>query len=457
MPHLQETKPGPEPEAFAASAGGFRVFVLLWLGQVISTLGSSMTTFAVGVWVYQSTGSATRYALIIFFHVLPGLVAAPLAGALVDRWERRRVLIASDVMAGLSTMILLLLVWQGRLEHWQIYVLVAINSVFSSFQMPAFTASVSLLVPPRHLGRAAGMGQVGEAASRIVSPLLAGVLLVKISLMGILFVDLVTLLLALLTLVVIRIPRPPAAAEDEAQGEARKSLADEAHRGFAYLRDRPGLLSLLLMFTSVNFALGVMQSLLAPLVLTIASADALGLVLSVAAAGLLAGGLLMSVWGGPKRRVRAIFGCVGIQALVLLVAGLKPSVTLLAGSAFIFMLSMGVLTGCSTAFWQSKVAPGIQGRVFAIRRMIAMSSLPLAYLLGGPLAERVFEPLAAAGLLPGASFDGAEPGIRLLFMTLGLLLLLILAVGYSYPRLRRVEEELPDALGAAESAAETAS
>lgn len=447
MSDLEGTKPRPETEPSGISAGGLRAFVLLWLGQVISTLGSSMTTFAVGVWVYESTGSATRYALIVFFHALPGLLAAPVTGTLIDRWERRRVLMASDAVAGLSTVILLLLVWQGRLEPWQIYVLVALNSVFSSVQMPAFTASVSLLVPQRHLGRAAGMSQVGEAASRIVSPLLAGVLLVKISLMGVLFVDLATLLLALCTLFVIRIPRPPAAAEDEARGEGEKSLAEEARRGFAYIRDRPGLFSLLLMFMSVNFALGIMQSLLAPLVLNIASAEALGFVLSVAAAGLLAGGLLMSFWGGPKRRIRAIFGCVGIQALVLLVAGLRPSVTLLAGAAFVFMLSMGILTGSSTAFWQSKVAPGIQGRVFAIRRMIAMSSLPLAYLLGGPLAERVFEPLATSPWWPGANYEGSEPGIRLLFMTLGLLLLVIMAVGYSYPRLRRAEEELPNALG----------
>lgn len=425
-------------------SGGFRTFVCLWLAQVLSTLGSGFTTFGLGVWVYQQTGSATQYALISFFTLLPGLLVAPMAGALVDRLDRRLLLILCDGMSGVSTLALLYLFSTGSLETWHIYTLGAINSTFTSLQMPAFTASVSLLVGPRQLGRAAGMSQVGDAASRILAPLGAGALMAQVSLLGLLVIDLASLVLAILTLAFLKIPNPSSTATEASQTD-RPSLFEDAREGMRYIAERPGMLALLLMVMWVNFALGIVQTLLAPLVLSMASPKALGMVLSVSAVGLLVGGLVMAIWGGPARRIPMVFLCVTIQAIVLWVAGLSASVPMLAACSFGFMLAMAIQASCSTAFWQSKVPPQLQGRVFALRSMVGRACLPLAFLVGGPLAEKVLEPLVHAWF-QGSALDGSEPGIRLLFVVMGVWLVGVLAAGYSYPRLRRVEDELPDML-----------
>jgi MFS transporter, DHA3 family, macrolide efflux protein len=175
----------------------------------------------------------------------------------------------------------------------------------------------------------------------------------------------------------------------------------------------------------------------------------LGTVLSIGGVGMLAGSLVMGVWGGPKRRVYGVLGARLVQGLVFFLGGLQPSAPLIAGASFIFLFAYSILVGSIQALFQSKVAPDVQGRVFAVRRMIVWSSMSLAYLVAGPLADHVFEPLLAAnGPLAGSigRLIGAGPGrgIGLLFMVMGILTMLATAVGYLYPRLRRVEDELPD-------------
>jgi MFS transporter, DHA3 family, macrolide efflux protein len=431
---------------------GLRTFLVVWLGQVVSLLGSGLTGFALGVRVYQETGSVTRFALIAFFASLPGLLISPLAGALIDRWDRRLTLLFSDCLAAASTLGLLLLVWSGgvgRLEMWHVYGLMAVGSVANAFQWPAFTAATTLLVPKRHLGRAAGLSQMGVALAQIVSPFTGGLLVTAIGLRGVLAIDLATFGFAALTLLAVRFREPRRAPREEGE---RRSLWAETGFGWRYLRERPGLLSLLVVFAGTNFSLGMLQALLAPLILSFASAATLGSVLSTAGVGMLAGTVVMSVWGGPKRRIRGIFAGLLAQGVILLLGGFQPSVPLIASAAFVFLFALPILLGCSQAIWQSKVAPEVQGRVFAVRRMVAQSSLPVAYLVAGPLADRVFEPLLApggalAGTVGAVIGVGEGRGIGLLFMVLGALVIAGLAAAFANPRLRGVEDELPDAVG----------
>jgi hypothetical protein len=189
-----------------------------------------------------------------------------------------------------------------------------------------------------------------------------------------------------------------------------------------------------------------------PLVLTFASAAALGTVLTVSGSGMLLGSFVMSIWGGPRRRVKGVLGFMFASGVCVMLAGLRPSVSLLALAGFCYFFSFPILNGCSQAIWQSKVAPCVQGRVFAIRRMIAWSTLPVAYLLAGPLADHIFEPLLAAdGSRLAASAGrvigvGPGRGIGLMFVLMGLMTMLLAVCGYLYPRLRLVENELPDAI-----------
>lgn len=434
------SRPAPEP-----SLGRFSV---LWLGQVVSVVGSGLTGFALGVWVYQTTGSVTRFALISVFTTLPGIVLSPVAGALVDRWDRRLLMLASDAASAVCTLGIVALLWADRLEVWHIYVAMGLSSVFRSFQWPAFTAATTLLVPKRHYGRAGGMVQLGEALGMILAPTLAGLLIARVGLSGVILFDLASFVFAVLTLLAVRFPAPVRAEERRIGGTLRAEIAE----GWAYLRQRPGLLALLSLFAGTNFIAAMLQVLFTPLVLGFSSPQVLGRVLSVAGSGFLVGGLAMSFWGGPKRRVTGILAFQSLQALTLLLAGLEASAPLIAGAGFVYYFCASVVNGSSQAIWQSRVAPEIQGRVFSLRRMVATSTLPLAYLVGGPLADKVFEPALAVGGPLAATLGpligvGKGRGIALLIVLLGVSMAVLVTLARRYRPLRRVEDDLPVSAG----------
>lgn len=427
---------------------GLKSFFIIWFGQSISLIGSGLTGFALGVWVYQRTGSVTQFALISLFTTLPGIVFSPVAGALVDRWDRRLAMILSDSGAGACTLSIALLVLSGQIQIWHIYLIMAVSSLFNAFRWPAYTAATSLLIPQEHFGRASGMVQLTEAIAQIASPVIAGVLVGVIQVQGVILIDFASFLFALVTLFVVRVPRPAATTEGKA---GRGSLLEESAYGWRYIRARPGLLGLLLFFATTNFAFGIVTVLFTPLVLSFTTPAVLGVILSIGGLGFLAGSLAMSTWGGPKPRIYGILIFSLLQAAVLIAAGLPPSPVILALAAFVVFFTVPIVNGCSQAIWQSKTAPDVQGRVFAVRRMIAWSAMPLAYLIAGPLADQVFEPLlmeggALAGTIGRMIGVGAGRGIGLLFMGLGVLCLLAAAMTFVYPRLRNVEAELPDVL-----------
>lgn len=427
---------------------GMKTFIIVWAGQLVSTLGSALTNFALGVWVYETTGSPTLFTLSMLAGAVPYVALSPIAGVLADRWDRRRVMILSDTGAGLSTSFIAVMVLTGNLQVWHVYVAGFFNSAFSTFQWPAYSAATSLLVPKKHLGRAGGMTQIGEAISQLAAPAIAGALFVTSGLRAILVIDIVSYFAALVTLLAVRFPRPDTSEEG---ATARGSFLREAALGWTYIRGRSGLLGLLITFAIVNFFVNITFALYTPLILGMTTADVLGYLNSVGGAGMLVGTLLMSTWGGPKRRIWGIYVAETVMGITTLLFGLRLSVPLMAVNNFFFMLVMPISSGCSQAIWQTKVAPDIQGRVFAIRRMIAFSIIPLAYLLSGPLAERVFEPgMREGGGLAGrfGPLVGVGPGhgIALLFVICGTLYVATILAAAIHPRIRRVELELPDAV-----------
>ena len=424
------------------------VFALIWLGQLVSLIGSGLTSFALGVWVYQSTGSATQYALISFFTFLPRFVLSPVTGVLVDRWDRRWVMMLSDAGAGLSTLALWILLVTGRLEIWHIYLATTLNSTCSSFQRLAYYTSTTLLVPKEHFGRASGMIQLELAAAQVVAPMLAAWLVLMIDIQGVILIDVVTFIFALFTLQIVRVPKPETSAAGQ---ESRGSFLSEVTFGWTYVKARPGLLGLSLLLAASNLAIDTVIVLITPLVLSFADVSTLGAVLSAGGIGMLCGGVVMSVWGGPKRCINGVFYSFLLRAIVLLLGGLQPGAILIAVIVFMIFFSSQIVRGSTQAIWQSKVEPDLQGRVFAVRPVLAYPTTCIAYLLAGPLADYVFEPLLAkGGLLAGSigQIIGTGPGrgIGLLYMVLGIFIALITIGAYSYPRLRLVEDELPDAI-----------
>ncbi len=428
--------------------GKMHVFLLVWFGQLVSLTGSGLTSFALGVWFYQRTGSVTQFSLILLSAMLPGILISPIAGALVDRWNRRWCMILADSSAGVITVAIALLLATDSLEIWHIYLVVSLSSVFKAFQLPAYTASTSMLVPKEHLPRASGMVQSAEACAQLISPLLAGVLLGIVQLTGVIFIDFVIFLFALTTLLLVRFPNAKTAAVSE---DEKSSLWREATYGWTYIVVRPGLLMLLILFATCNFVLGIVVVLFTPLVLTFASVTVLGTIQSIGGAGMLLGSLAMSIWGGPRPLIHGVFGFAILNNLCVLAFGLRTSFALFALANFLFFFSLPIINGCCDAILLRKVAPDVQGRVFAAINMICWSCIPLGFVVAGPLAERIFEPLMAKnGLFAGSigQIIGVGPGrgIGLLFIVMEVLLTLVTVAAYQYPRLRLVEDELPDVI-----------
>ncbi|MBN1147447.1 MAG: MFS transporter [Anaerolineales bacterium] len=427
---------------------GMLVFSVVWGGQLVSTLGSGLTSFALGIYIYEQTGSATLFAVNLLVWILPNIALSPLAGVLADRWDRRLVMMLSDSGAGLSSLFVIVMLLGGDLQVWHVYLATFFNSAFSAFQWPAYSAATSLLVPKEQLGRAGGMKQVGEAISQLATPAAAGALFVTTGLKTILLIDVLSYLAALTTLAIVRFPQPKASEEGQA---SRGSFWKEAFYGWGYIRRRSGLLGLLIVFACINFLLNLIFPLLTPMLLDMTSPDKVGLVGSIGGLGMLVGTLAMSAWGGPKRRLYGIYVAETLAGFSALLTGLRPSIPLIAAAGAGMLIALPFSSACSQAIWQSKVAADMQGRVFSIRSMIAFSIIPLAYALAGPLAENVFEPAMAAGGRLAPIFGpligvGPGRGIGLMFVICGLLYMLAASALLIMPRIRRLEIELPDAI-----------
>lgn len=434
----------------SVAPGGMGLFTLIWLGQMVSALGSGLTGFALGVRMFQSTGSVTRLVLIGLAMFLPNVVLSPWAGVLADRWDRRHLLIFSNVGSAVSTLGLYGLIKADLLVEWHIYVVVGVNAAFVVFVWPTLTAATTLIVGKEHFGRASGMNQMGMSLSQMLAPVLAGVLLVTLGLRGVILIDFVTFLFSMVVLLLVRFPQPETTAEGRAAaGTVRWQI------GFVwnFIRERPGLLQLLLLFAATNSVVTIVPVLVVPLVLGFASPVTLGLVLSFSSCGMLLGGIVMSVWGGsaPHQRIPTILGLVLCQGVLLLVCGLRPNAILIAFVTFFFTLSFPLMAGISQTIWQSKVPPDIQGRVFAVRRMVVGSTVPLAMAAVGPVADYLFEPLLRSGGPLADSVGrligvGPGRGIALLVMVLGILIQAPVVAGLRSRSLLRIEETIPDAV-----------
>lgn len=427
---------------FFSSPGG-RVFGIVWVGQLVSNLGSAMTSFGLAIWVFQETGSATQLALIVVAARMPMLVVSPFAGALIDRWDRRYAMIIADSGAAAGTLVTMLLLVTGNLETWHLYLTLAFSGVFQAFQFPAYGAATTLMVPPEQYARASGLVQLAGSIGRVAAPTVAAAVVVWSGLTVLFIVDFATFLIAVGTLLVVRFPDT---ARSQATGRGPMALLREAKQGLDFILERRALLVLMLSFVMVNFAFAFQGVLLIPLLLTIASEQTAGLVVSVGAAGIVAGSLLLTLWGGPSDRIKGVFAPILAMGFGLLLIGLRPSLVTIVAGILLMNATHPIAGGSSQSIWQSKVPPELQGRVFSIRQLSATAAAPIAFLASGALADRVFEPLmeSASGSLAAIVGSGPGRGIGLMFVIAGLVVIGIVAVAWNLPRIRRLELEVPD-------------
>lgn len=404
-------------------SSGLAAFVIVWAGQLISMLGSGLTSFATVYWAFELTNQATSVSLLALCNFAPSLLVGPIAGTLVDRWNRKLVMALSDIAAGLSTIALVLLSATGRLETWHLYAAGVFSGVFGTFQWPAYMAAMSAMIPPKHYSRANGMISLASSAVLIVSPIAAGVLLPLISISGIFMIDIVTFVIAVGLLLIVEVPNPPRSADAPQQASG---LWRETADGFRYVLNRPGLLGLQVVFLLMNLFNNLGQPVRQTMVLVRTHSDPtiLASVNSALAFGSLAGSLLMTLWSGFRRKVNGVLLGMILQGLTgSLVFGLSQSPGVWLVAAFSMQVFMVILQTSATAIWQSQVPLDLQGRVMSTRRLIAHSAIPIGMFLSGYLADELLEPaMAPGGMLsqPFGGLVGTTPGA-------GMALLLVLA------------------------------
>ena len=425
---------------------GFRAFLLVWSGQVLSMIGSAMTAFALGIWAYQKTGLATSLALVDFFFLGATIVATPLAGVYVDRWNRKLTMMLSDLVAVTATVVALVLYLTGHLQVWHLYVASAMQGIGSAFQWPAYSAAISQMMPKEHYARASGLMSLADSGSYIVAPVLAGFLIRFIHVGGIMTIDIATFGVAVLALVAVEIPRhvPDASMQE--------SMWRQMTFGFRFIRERGPLLSLVSIFAVSNFMISLSNPLFTPMILarTGQNATALGFVQSAVGIGGALGGFLLGLWGGPKDKVRGILLGDPLNFMVMGLCVFFGRGPIIWAGGFLVSACVGTMVnGLSQSIWQAKVPAGLQGRVFSARRMIAWIVMPVATLLAGPLADEVFEPAMRPGGALVSVFSrvvgtGPGAGMAVMYLLSTTAASAVTLAGFMIPRLRHLEQILPD-------------
>jgi DHA3 family macrolide efflux protein-like MFS transporter len=420
-------------------------FYALLLSQTLSLIGSRMTSIALGLWVFAATGQTTPLLLTAFFNELPGMLGGGLAGVLVDRWNRKTIMLLADLGQALGSLLLFVSFVSGAFQLWHLYTVALIQGIFATLQGPAERATVTLLIPDEHRERANGIMQLAFPLASILAPVLTGLIYAGVGVTGVIAVDLATFVVAALVVLALTIPRPAASAEGQAgQGH----LLGELRGGLRFLRQRPPLLLFLLYLTFINFLLNGPLDLNIPYLFALTGSEAqVGFGLGAASAGALAGAALITVIGRVRPRLRLMLAGALLTGLMFLVLGLARTLPLVSVALFLLILPLPANGALFISFLQVKTPPDLQGRVFALESQLALLGSTVSFLLIGPLVDRVIQPLVGTpAWLRVAPLVGSGPeaGIGLLLVVTGVLYLAASLLVFSLPSVRHMEAALPD-------------
>lgn len=421
-------------------------FLIIWIGQFASILGSEMTNFAITIWAWDVTGQATPLSLILVMTQIPRLLISPFAGVWVDRFNRKYLMLLGDFVAGLSTIALLALFLTNHLAIWHLYVSGAVNGVFGYIQGLAHSASMSLIVPKKHYARASAFESLQLSGSYVFAPAIAGAIYAATGLTSILVIDLTTFVVAIATLSFVAVPHTAQTSQSLQESALLSTVLQQLTFGLRYLWNRPSLIVFLSFLLISNFINSASFTILPAMVLARSDNDAaiVGTLFSFFGMGGLLGGITLSIWGGPKRRIRGILVASAIWKIGLIVLALAQYTSTKISTALVSGFCSPFPGSLSQAIWRIKVEPEVQGRVFSTRFLLTQLATPLGGAIAGPLADYVFEPAMQpdgylAPIFGGIFGVGLGAGMALqmtFFASCGVLL----AVGaYGVRRLRQVE------------------
>ena len=417
----------------SGSNQGMRTFIIVWIGQFLSTVGSSMTIFAINIWVWEVTGKATSFTLLGFFTLLPSIAITMFSGLIVDRYQRKLLMILGDTVPVIATVIIILFYVTNNLQIWHLYIIGAVTGIFSELQELAYSTSIGLMVPRKYYSRASSMRFLSIYGSKIIAPAFAGYLYHVIGLVGISLIDILTFTCAIGSVILVRIPQP--VRDTEAQES--KNIWKELGFGWRYVYTHKNLLALLTIGLLFWFFHDLGGAIYTPMILARSNNNTivLGYLASAAGMGGVTGALIMSAWGGPKRHINGfLWGMIG-AGISKTVFGLGNTAFVWIGAQFFSSLNFPLNGSSENAIWLSKVAPNIQGRVFAAQSLSLQFMSAMAYLISGPLIDQIFEPGMKSGgqlawLFAGIFGTDKGAGMALLYTLCALSMLLVGLCGY---------------------------
>ncbi|MEH2215461.1 MFS transporter [Nostoc sp.] len=422
----------------------FRNFIIVWIGQFVSAMGSSMTSFALSIWVWEFTDQVTTLTLVGFYTLLPSILITPISGVIVDRWNRKLLMIVGDSVAVGVTIAIALLYLTNHLQVWHLYITGAITGVFNELQSLAYSASVGLMIPPKHYSRASSMEFLSGYGAKIMAPAFAGYLYYVIGLVGISLIDILTFTFAIISVLLIHIPQPPSR---EVHSQYPENIWHELGFGWRYIQTHKSLLALLMTGMLFWFFHDVGGAVYTPMILARSGNNTLllGSLASAAGIGGVMGALIMSAWGGSKHRVKGfLWGMVG-AGLSKTIFGLGNTAFVWIGAQFCSSVNFPLNGSSENAIWLAKVTPEVQGRVFAVRSLLFQIFSAIAYLIAGPLADKVFEPAMKpngqlAWLFGNIFGINKGAGMALLYVLCSLCMLLVGVFGFNVRLLRNIDE-----------------
>lgn len=371
-----------------------RSFLLLWVTQMVSGLGSAMTGYALVIWSYTQRGSALVTAMLMVCTYAPYVLFSVFAGALSDRWDKKKILLLCDALAALSTLIVLILLKTGQLRIWHLYLVNAVSGLMNTIQQPASEVAVTALLPRKHYQKVGGLRYLSSSVNSILTPILATAVLGLAGMDAVILIDLISFAAAFVVLLCF-IPIPDTRAEQQ-KGE---SLLQSAGVGIRWLQRNPGIFHLMLFLAAINLVASMYQAAFPAMVLSKPNGGqvAMGAVNAVIGITTLAGSILASTLKPPKNRVKAIWLCLmlsmGTENLFL---ALGQSLPVWCIGAFLGWIAIPMMSTNLEAIFRLAIPADIQGRVFAARNTFQFFTIPVGYFLGGLLVDSLFEPFMAA-------------------------------------------------------------
>lgn len=418
----------------------------MWFGQLISLLGSNLTTFGLGIWIYYKTGQVSPFAISIFLSIVPCIIFSPFAGNIADKFNKKKIIIISDTLAAMSTVVLIYLIYSHNITIISIYIIIFLNSSFNSFQTPVYQSAILLIVPKKNLSTANGMNQITLALQNLLPPLLGGFLYLIIGLKGMIIIDILTFIFSFIMILLI----PTNNFENlKSDNKEKNSFFKNFTESLKFIGKRKGLIALIFLSIFVNFFINFVSVLLTPFILSIKNSAVLGIIQMIGGISMLLGGLFITMLKFKDKLVKKIYIALLLASFGIMIMGFRSSIILISLGYFIFLFSLPFASSSSNLIWQIKGPEEMQGRLFATRQMLVRLAMPLAYLLSGPIVDYAIISIMGkyvyiAKIVNFFLVDTADIRYRLVYILVGISILILTLFFISFKPFRNLETEIPD-------------